>query len=85
MFSCPRNAVILLGVCGAKSQIFQNEVSYLIENMSVVSMNVSALIENGLSTLTQAFHLCSPLKSMDDVGSLMDWLENSWFNLAMGM
>ena len=35
-------------------------------------------------TLSKAFRLCTPLKNMDDVEVLMSWLEDTWFNLAMG-
>ncbi len=43
-----------------------------------------SLLENGLASLTETFHLCSPLKNMADVESFLDWLGGSWFNLAMG-
>ena len=36
-------------------------------------------------TLSKAFRLCTPLKNMDDVEVLMSWLEDTWFNLAMGI
>ena len=37
--------------------------------------------EGGLSWLSQTFNLCQPLK---DASELSDWLESTWFNIAMG-
>ena len=33
--------------------------------------------------LTTTFKLCSPLKTVDDVGTLKGWLNNAYGNLAM--
>jgi len=39
--------------------------------------------ESGRSTLVSVLKLCDPLRSVDDVTALKDWLEETWINLAM--
>ncbi|XP_063301035.1 lysosomal Pro-X carboxypeptidase [Pelobates fuscus] len=38
---------------------------------------------DGLQWLSDAFHLCSPLKTKEDVGNFKGWLIETWTNLAM--
>lgn len=40
-------------------------------------------IAYGLSKLTEMFHLCRPLKSMDDVDALKGWIQSALVYLAM--
>ena len=37
---------------------------------------------SGLEWLSTTFHLCEPLTDVEDFKS---WIEDTWFNLAMGM
>ncbi|PKU33201.1 lysosomal pro-x carboxypeptidase [Limosa lapponica baueri] len=37
----------------------------------------------GLQWLSSAFHLCSPLKNLQDAAVLKNWLSETWINLAM--
>lgn len=37
----------------------------------------------GPKLLTEVFHLCFPLNS-SEADDLLSWLEDTWFNLAMG-
>lgn len=39
--------------------------------------------DGGLQWLTEAFHLCSPLKSKEDALFFKSWLSETWVNLAM--
>jgi hypothetical protein len=37
--------------------------------------------DDGLAWLSKTFQLCQPLKSASE---LTDWLQETWFNMAMG-
>jgi len=37
----------------------------------------------GLQWLSSTFHLCSPLKNLQDAAILKSWLSETWVNLAM--
>jgi len=39
---------------------------------------------NDFNTLTEAFSLCSPLETTDDVWKLLYWLEDAWSTMAEG-
>lgn len=37
----------------------------------------------GLQWLSNTFHLCSPLKNLQDASMLKSWLSETWVDLAM--
>nr|XP_048697125.1 lysosomal Pro-X carboxypeptidase isoform X2 [Caretta caretta] len=47
------------------------------------AINRVSSTDEGLKWLSSAFHLCSPLKSKQDVAVLKAWLSETWVNLAM--
>lgn len=40
--------------------------------------------KEGRDDLSEQFNLCQPLKSRDDVGTLIEWAQSVWFDLAEG-
>ncbi|XP_063807397.1 lysosomal Pro-X carboxypeptidase isoform X1 [Pseudophryne corroboree] len=47
------------------------------------AINRMAGSDEGIRWLSNAFHLCSPLKCKDDVAAFKNWLSETWVNLAM--
>ncbi|XP_053564645.1 lysosomal Pro-X carboxypeptidase [Bombina bombina] len=50
---------------------------------SWAAINRMAETGDSLLWLSNAFHLCSPLKSREDVAAFKGWLSETWVNLAM--
>ncbi|XP_053313875.1 lysosomal Pro-X carboxypeptidase isoform X2 [Spea bombifrons] len=50
---------------------------------SWAAINRVAETSDGLQWLSNAFHLCAPLKNKDDVGAFKGWLIETWVSLAM--
>lgn len=43
------------------------------------------LTGGGLEWLSETFRLCQPLHTGSGVETLTSWIQDTWFNLAMGM
>lgn len=58
---------------------------YINTIMSCPSFNFQNIVQTayGLSKLTEMFHLCKPLKSIDDVSTLKGWIVSALVYLAM--
>uniref|UniRef100_A0A8D0BQC7 Lysosomal Pro-X carboxypeptidase n=1 Tax=Salvator merianae TaxID=96440 RepID=A0A8D0BQC7_SALMN len=50
---------------------------------SWAAINRLASSKEGLKWLSSAFHLCSPLKTLEDAAVFKAWLSETWVNLAM--
>ncbi|XP_074996287.1 lysosomal Pro-X carboxypeptidase isoform X3 [Calonectris borealis] len=47
------------------------------------AINHLSSTDAGLQWLSSTFHLCSPLKNLQDAAMLKNWLSETWINLAM--
>ncbi|NWT44378.1 PCP carboxypeptidase, partial [Chroicocephalus maculipennis] len=47
------------------------------------AINHLSSTDAGLQWLSSTFHLCSPLKNLQDAAILKNWLSETWINLAM--
>lgn len=47
-------------------------------------LGLLSAVDDGLEWLSDTFTLCKPLANATAVSGLMDWVENTWFDLAMG-
>ncbi|NXF85330.1 PCP carboxypeptidase, partial [Eubucco bourcierii] len=47
------------------------------------AINHLSTTDAGLQWLSSTFHLCSPLKTLQDAAVLKNWLSETWVNLAM--
>ncbi|OWK61121.1 Lysosomal Pro-X carboxypeptidase [Lonchura striata] len=47
------------------------------------AINHLSSTDAGLQWLSNTFHLCSPLKTLQDAAVLKNWLSETWVNLAM--
>ncbi|KFP53232.1 Lysosomal Pro-X carboxypeptidase, partial [Cathartes aura] len=47
------------------------------------AINHLSSTDAGLQWLSSTFHLCSPLKNLQDAAILKNWLSETWVNLAM--
>lgn len=58
---------------------------YINTIMSCPSFNFQNIVQTayGLSKLTEMFHLCKPLKSIDDVSTLKGWIVSALVYVAM--
>ncbi|XP_037232844.1 lysosomal Pro-X carboxypeptidase isoform X1 [Falco biarmicus] len=75
--------------CGAYFSIVTNDFkksgtgcSESIRN-SWKAINHLSSTDAGLQWLSNTFHLCSPLKNLQDAAMLKNWLSETWVNLAM--
>nr|XP_022323280.1 lysosomal Pro-X carboxypeptidase-like [Crassostrea virginica] len=67
------------------TETFRKSSSVCVDNIKALwrTINTTASQAYGLSKLTEMFHLCRPLKSMDDVDALKGWIQSALVYLAM--
>ncbi|XP_062587574.1 lysosomal Pro-X carboxypeptidase-like [Saccostrea cucullata] len=67
------------------TETFRKSSQACVDNFRALwkTLDTSASQTAGLSKLTEMFHLCRPLKSVDEVGALKGWIQSALVYLAM--
>ena len=72
-------------VVGSEGQPVQSKLGATASTHSLVTTGFPSVTGGGLEWLSKTFRLCQPLHRGSGVQTLTSWIQDTWFNLAMGM